>query len=150
MSNDPISPSCNPFWRREWLNLPDLFVGRESVNPYLEKLMDDRLVIRVLVAEDHRIWQEFVLQELYKHSNLQMNDVSANGPETVQKTERLQPNWRQPVRVDPLDYFHKLHIARKPRQASLLHTSRFRVPCWWALTIVLGISTGFLLVRLMR
>jgi len=52
--------------------------------------MDYRYVVRILVAEDLRFWQEFVAKELQEHPNLHMNAVAAEVPEEVQQNMPLQ------------------------------------------------------------
>jgi DNA-binding NarL/FixJ family response regulator len=51
--------------------------------------MDYLYVVRILVVEDLRFWQEFAKQ-LQEHPNLHMNAVAPEAPEELQKNMPLQ------------------------------------------------------------
>jgi hypothetical protein len=119
--NDPVNPACNPR-EEDWPSC-----ALRSHNQ--EKLMDYRYVVRILVVEDHRLWQELVAKELQEHPN---------------------PNLQMNAIADTLGYVHKSHVRRTPLQRALWGTPLFSERSWWALTIALGVLIGLLLVRSMR
>ena len=54
--------------------------------------MNDRSLARILVVEDHVLWQGFVVRKLREQPGLQIIGVVADGLEAVQKAEELQPD----------------------------------------------------------
>jgi CheY-like chemotaxis protein len=54
--------------------------------------LNDRSLVRILVVEDHVLWQGFVVRKLREQPGLQIIGVVADGLEAVQKAEELQPN----------------------------------------------------------
>jgi DNA-binding NarL/FixJ family response regulator len=55
-------------------------------------MLNDRSLVRILVVEDHVLWQEFVVRKLREQPGLQIIGVVADGLEAVQKAEELQPD----------------------------------------------------------
>ena len=61
--------------------------GLRSLNQ--KKLMDYRYVVRVLVVEDLRLWQEFVAKELHERPSLRRNTVAAEAAVELQQNMSL-------------------------------------------------------------
>jgi CheY-like chemotaxis protein len=55
-------------------------------------MLNDRSVTRILVVEDHVLWQGFVVRKLREQTGLQVIGVVADGLEAVRKAEELQPD----------------------------------------------------------
>jgi CheY-like chemotaxis protein len=55
-------------------------------------MLNGRSLVRILVVEDHVLWQRFVVRTLQKQPNLQVVGVVADGLEAVQQAEALQPD----------------------------------------------------------
>ena len=55
-------------------------------------MLNDRSLVRILVVEDHVLWQGFVVRTLRKQPGMQIIGVVADGLEAVQQAEELQPD----------------------------------------------------------
>jgi DNA-binding NarL/FixJ family response regulator len=54
--------------------------------------MDSRSVVRILLVENHPLWQRLVFAILQEQPNLQIIAVASDGLEAVQKAKELQPD----------------------------------------------------------
>jgi len=119
--------------------------------------MDYRYVVRILVAEDPRFWQELVAKELEEQPNFGLPKL--NGIDGTTRAGRVmvgktilsvsQEIERGTVRVDALGCVHK-SPRRKLLQRVSWGTPLLSERSWWLLTIALAVLIGLLLVRLMQ
>jgi CheY-like chemotaxis protein len=63
-----------------------------TVDSRWEKLISDQSVVRVLVVEDFRAWQDYIAEKLHENQNLRIVDFAADGLAAVRKAEELRPD----------------------------------------------------------
>jgi DNA-binding NarL/FixJ family response regulator len=79
-------------------------------------MLSDRSLVRILVVEDHVLWQELAVRTLREQPGLQIIGVVADGLEAVQQAEELQPDL---VLLDiGLPRLNGIEVAKRVRKVA--------------------------------